>query len=78
MAEEVVVEEARHLRHIARDLRVAGDISLVLLSDDGVRAAGITLADEIWLIASRLDPDHAFEDTQGPDEAPQTGRGSTS
>jgi hypothetical protein len=46
---------AEALRHIADDLRAAGDIPLVHLRDDGVARAGITLADEMWLLAVDLD-----------------------
>jgi hypothetical protein len=65
----VCVEEARHLRLIANDLRLAGDCRLVLLSEEGVSNAG-TLADELWLIALRLDPDHAFDNPYSPDGPP--------
>jgi len=40
---------------IAADLRSAGDLSLVLLSEDGVQPADITLADELWLLSLRAD-----------------------
>lgn len=56
----VCVEEARHLRLIANDLRAAGDIPLVELSEDGVAHSAVTLADELWLIALRLDSSGAF------------------
>ena len=61
------VEEARQLRLIANDLRTAGDVPLVNIGMEGVSPASITLADELWLIALRLDPDHAFENSKGPD-----------
>jgi hypothetical protein len=64
---EVCVEEARHLRLIANDLRVNGDVQLKRLSEDGVSDAEISLADELWLIALRLDPDHAFDQPYQPD-----------
>lgn len=52
-------EHARHLAQISVQLREAGDIPLVLLGDDGVGPAGVTLADELWLIAFQLDADAA-------------------
>ena len=71
--QEIAVEEARHLRLIAKDLRLAGDAPLVRLHPDGVSDQAITLADELWLIALRLDPDHAFDNMQGPDDPPSPG-----
>ena len=71
--EQVAVEEARHLRLIANDLRLAGDVPLsrIHLDEEGAPAAvgpaDITLADELWLIALRLDPDHAFDTPYQPD-----------
>ena len=52
-------EIAEALCHLAADLRSAGDVDLVLLDEDGVAPADITLADELWLYALRLDPDVA-------------------
>lgn len=49
-------ECAAALRAIAADVRAAGDVPLVILNRDGVAPAAITLADELWLIALRLDP----------------------
>ena len=49
-----VAECSRHLVLIARDLRAAGDVELVRLSEDGVTQEYVTLADELWLIAVRL------------------------
>ena len=71
--EQVVIEEARHLRLISNDLRLAGDCPLIetRLDENGVPEsvgrADTTLADELWLIALRLDPEHAFDDAQDPD-----------
>jgi hypothetical protein len=48
-------------------VRVNGDVALRLLSADGVADAPITLADELWLIALQLDPEHAFDDKYEPD-----------
>lgn len=68
-----VIECARQLRLIANDLRTAGDMRLVRLSEDGISNADISLADELWLVALRLDPDRAFDDSQGPDALPPNG-----
>jgi hypothetical protein len=54
-AKPVNVDCAEHLRKIADDLRSAGDIPLVALSEEGVTRQWVTLADELWLIALRLD-----------------------
>jgi hypothetical protein len=51
----VAAECAHTLRCIANDLRSAGDVPLVMLDEDGVAPADISLADELWLIALRLD-----------------------
>lgn len=61
------VTEARHLRLIANDLRLAGDVPLALISEEGVATTALTLADELWLIALRLDPQHAYDDIKDPD-----------
>jgi hypothetical protein len=46
-----------------------------VLSEDGVSDAPISLADEVWLIAVQLDPDHAFDNPYDPDLAtPRTRR----
>ena len=47
-------ECARWLVRIADDLRAAGDVTQVMLEDDGVSPA-ITVADELWLVAHQLD-----------------------
>lgn len=62
------VKDAAHLRYLSRDVRSAGDMKLVQLSEDGVSDLPITLADELWLIALRMDPEHAFDDLD-PDRA---------
>lgn len=68
---DTAIEQARHLRLIARDLRNSGhDLPLVELSEEGVSMAGITLSDELWLVALQLDPEHAYDDMQGPDDPP--------
>lgn len=54
-AKTVAHECAATLRAIANDLRNAGDVQVVELSEDGVGPAATTLADELWLIALRLD-----------------------
>lgn len=60
---------AEWLARISRDVRLAGDMSLVHLDEDGVRPAGMTLADEIWLVASQLDWDVAMSiSSASPDE----------
>ena len=46
---------AAQLRSIANDLRSAGDVNLVVLDEQGVAPADITLADELRLIALMLD-----------------------
>lgn len=61
-----VAECAEHLALIAKDLRAAGDLSLVRLSEDGVTDDYMTLADELWLIAFRLG--HPIEN-DGRDDA---------
>lgn len=55
----VVQDCARQLILIARDLRAAGDVPLVHLTEDGVipEPMGLTLAGELELIALRLDFD---------------------
>lgn len=47
--------EAESLRRISNDLRSAGDISLVRLSEHGVTQQAITLAEELWMIGLQLD-----------------------
>jgi hypothetical protein len=47
--------QAEHLRLIAKDLRSAGDVQMVELSERGVTRSYVTLADELWLIALQLD-----------------------
>lgn len=51
---DTVAECARHLVLISKDLREAGDVNIVRLSEDGVSQEYLTLADELWLIAVRL------------------------
>jgi hypothetical protein len=46
---------AKTLRKISADVRGAGDMGLVILDDDGVAPAPISLADELWLYALLLD-----------------------
>jgi hypothetical protein len=54
-------DHARHLMLIARELRELGiDPPLVHLSEEGVTDTGMTLVDELWLIASQLDWDTAM------------------
>ena len=60
---------AKQLICIANDLRSAGDVPLVLLDKDGVRSTVLTLADELWLIAVRLDDSLFGWKAQGPDGA---------
>ena len=57
---DLAKECAKHLCLIAADLRAAGDASLVILSSEGVAPASITLADELWLIALRLDGNEQY------------------
>lgn len=52
-----VPECAAWLIRIARDLRSAGDVPLVELSEDGVTRSSLTLAGELELIALQLDFD---------------------
>lgn len=54
---------------IANDLRSAGDVPLVRLDKDGLRTDMLTLADELWLIAVRLDDDLFGWRADGPDGA---------
>lgn len=66
---ETIAECARQLILIGRDLRAAGDVGLVRFTDDGLIPAEITLADELELIAMRLDFDGCMEharDSEGP------------
>jgi hypothetical protein len=58
--DNTVADVARTLCAIANDLRAAGDIGLVRLDPDGVAPAEITLADELWLCAFRLDQEVAM------------------
>lgn len=46
---------ASPLRAVARDVRAAGDVPLVRLSEDGVTDQAFSLADELWLYALLLD-----------------------
>jgi hypothetical protein len=62
MTDTAVATHARHLRLVARDLRVNGDVQLVQFTDDGPIPYPNTLADVLWLIARDLDPEHCFED----------------
>lgn len=71
MSDQTASECAGHLVLIARDLRQAGDARLVRLSGDGVASAGITLADELWLIALRLDGKSAMALAKEMDEREQ-------
>lgn len=48
-------DAGRHLRYLSREVRGAGDMGLVLLSEDGVSTISLTLADELWLVAHRID-----------------------
>lgn len=57
---------AETLCHIADDVRTAGDMGLVRLSDDGVTTQAFTLSDELWMQALRLDPDVAFDHPREP------------
>jgi hypothetical protein len=57
MDDATVVDCARQLVLIARDLRAAGDIPLVEFTADGLVPASVTLAGELELIALRLDYD---------------------
>lgn len=60
---------AKQLICIANDLRSAGDVPLVLLDPDGIRTTALTLADELWLIAVRLDDSLFGWRANGPDSA---------
>jgi len=51
---------ARWLVDIAGDLRSAGDIELLRVSEEGVAPDCISLADELWLVAATLDFDMAM------------------
>ena len=65
-ADAATVDElADQLCRIARDLRTAGDVALVELDENGVTPANITLADELWLIALRLNDDIAMQHARG-------------
>lgn len=55
-----VAECADQLRHLADAVRSAGDVPMVRLDADGIAPEPITLADHIWLVSHRLDPDHLF------------------
>ena len=57
------------LCRIANDLRLAGDVRLVLMDSDGVAPAAISLADELWLIAFSLDGDIAMSEARRVAEA---------
>ena len=54
-SDEDIADCARQLILIGRDLRAAGDVPLVRFTEDGLVPASITLADELELIALRLD-----------------------
>jgi hypothetical protein len=56
------------LRVIAADLRMAGDVQQVQITEDGVTPQYLTLADDLWLIALRLDPDGTWADRRDPDK----------
>ena len=72
MTDTVGVDELRdraaraadHLAQISEDVRSAGDIPLILLSEDGVTRPQMTLADELWTIAYTLDADAALKAKQ--------------
>jgi hypothetical protein len=65
---------AEALRKIAEDLRAAGDLPLVYLTEHGVTPCKITLADEIWLIAFELDGyDFSENSAHGQDVDHRTG-----
>jgi hypothetical protein len=50
---------ARQLSQISLQVREAGDVPLVHISADGVAPLGVTLADELYLIAFQLDAEAA-------------------
>lgn len=58
------------MRFVMPALRAAGDVPLVELDREGIRYAAITLADELWLIAVRLDDDLFGWKADGPDRLP--------
>ena len=65
---QVCRECSQALRILAAELRMAGDVQQVRLTEDGVTPQFLTLADELWLIALRLDPDGTWADQRDPDE----------
>lgn len=67
MTDQTRIECSRTLRVIAADLRMAGDVQQVQLTEDGVTPEFLTLADDLWLIALRLDPDGTWADNRDPD-----------
>lgn len=70
----VRVDAAAWLILIARDLRAAGDVPLVRLSEDAVNDHPLTLAGELELIAMQLDYDGCMKRaTVGPDDDPRRG-----
>jgi len=52
---DTATRQAHLLRELAKELRAAGDVQQLELSDEGVTQDVITLADELWLIALALD-----------------------
>lgn len=73
-ADEATAKDcAGHLIRIARDLRLAGDVPLVLFTEEGIEPQALTLAGELELIALRLDYEGvtAMAADYDPDRKPQ-------
>lgn len=63
----LIAEVAAHLRWMSNQLRLNGDIEYFLITDDAVSKYEITVADDLWLQALILDPEHCFDDPYSPD-----------
>lgn len=61
---EVLAEIAPQLCRMSNDLRTAGDVEMVVFDDDGVAPSAITFADELWLIALRINGDVAMTEAR--------------
>lgn len=66
---------ARWLTNIARDLRAAGDVQLVRLSDDGVSQEPLSLGGELELVALQLDFEGVIARAAADNEEARRGEG---
>lgn len=69
-----VAECAAWLISIARNLRAAGDVPIVVLDEDGVTERPLSLAGELELIALQLDFEGVTERAAAENEEERRGR----